>query len=229
MARVLVVDDEPHIVELLSFNLASMGYEISTAYDGVMAIEKVKMENPELILLDVMLPKLSGLQVCQHLRSKLNYKKPIIMISGKGEEVDKILGIEMGANDYVTKPFSPKELTARVKSNLRYNSLTEDIKEDDFSSKVLQFNSQEKSLTCLGKNIHLTPKEYELAKLLSSNPGKALRREYLINYIWGSDYKGDLRTLDVHIRYLRQKLSSCTACDIATVRGYGYRMDFYLE
>jgi two-component system alkaline phosphatase synthesis response regulator PhoP len=230
VAKVLVVDDEQHILDLLTYNLAAAGLEVATAADGLIAIEKVKIEEPKLVLLDMMLPKMDGLQVCRYLRANLNYKQPIIMISGKGEIVDKVLGLEMGANDYVTKPFSLKEITARVKANLRLfaGQVAEanDAKQmaPEGPGSWFDFDDRGKKASCQGMALGLTPKEFELLKVLVKNQDKALRREYLLNYVWGNNYQEDSRTLDVHIRYLRQKLEMVPGCNIATVRGYGYRL-----
>lgn len=232
MTKILVVDDEKHIVDLISFNLAAMGHEVLTASDGHTAIEKVRIEEPDLILLDVMLPKMDGLQVCQFIRTSLKRQTPIIMVSGKTDVVDKVLGLEMGANDYVTKPFSPKELNARVKANLRQQgspqhecASADHIDNNSDIAVGIVFNNQDRTAMLNETILDLTPKEYDLLKVLAKNKGKALRREYLINYVWGGDYQGDLRTLDVHIRYLRQKLSNSMGYEIITVRGYGYRLE----
>jgi len=224
--KILVVDDETPIVELIKFNLEREGYKVLEAFDGIRALEIIKKEIPDLIILDIMLPGMSGLEVCKHIR---NYEKtaeiPIIMLSARGEEVDKILGLELGADDYMVKPFSPRELVARVKARLRRLEIKDGKKEDVIKIKDIVIDQERFAVFVKGKKMDFTPKEFELLKLLASNPGKVFTREYLLEKIWGYEFLGDTRTVDVHIRHIRQKIEDNPAepIYIETVRGVGYR------
>lgn len=230
MQTILVVDDEESIVELLKFNLEREGYRVITAGDGNTAVTLAQSESPDLILLDVMLPGMDGLAVCRVLNQKPDTRNiPIIMISARGEELDRVLGLEIGADDYVTKPFSTRELVARVKARLRRNREADDsIREK--SGNRLTFNrlviDQDKfAVTVDGVKMELTPKEFELLRFLACEPGKVFSRDYLLEKIWGYDYVGDSRTVDVHIRHIRQKFEQIQGQPqfIETVRGVGYR------
>ncbi|MCR4430072.1 MAG: response regulator transcription factor [Tepidanaerobacteraceae bacterium] len=225
--KILVVDDEPHIVELVRFNLEAGGFKVFEAVDGQKAIELAQSEKPDLILLDLMLPGIDGLEVCRILRQqKPTQDIPIIMLTAKSEEIDKVLGLEMGADDYITKPFSPRELTARVKAVLRRSSSSE---KNENSIKIgnLFMDIEKHEVLVAGEKQEFTPKEFDLLKLLASNPGKVFSREYLLENIWGYDYLGDTRTVDVHIRHLRQKIErdSEKPVYIETVRGIGYKFN----
>lgn len=230
MPQLLVVDDELHIQELLKFNLEKEGYQVETASDGMMAVEKAEQLLPDLILLDVMLPGMSGLEVCRALHSKVSTQNiPIIMLTARSEEIDKVLGLEMGADDYITKPFSPRELVARVKAMLRRLKKETDSRTVPENRKVygeLTLDLERVEAGVRGKKLDLTHKEFELLKALMSNPGKVFTREALLENIWGYDYYGDTRTVDVHIRHLRQKVEDDPAnpAYIDTVRGVGYRL-----
>ena len=228
-ACVLVVDDEVHIVELVKFNLEKEGFRVETAYDGMAALTQADLVRPDLIILDIMLPELDGLEVCRRLRSRRDFSSvPIIMLTAKGEELDTVLGLEMGADDYIKKPFSPREMVARVKARLRAKRILE--AEKATGRKTLVFKDlimiPDKHEVFLGeRRLELTPKEFELLRLLMSNQGKVFSREVLLEMVWGYEFSGDTRTVDVHIRHLRQKLgeSSSRPQYIETVRGVGYK------
>lgn len=230
MYKVLVVDDEQNILELIRYNLEKEGYTVRTASDGNAALEMAQEEKPDLILLDVMLPNLDGLSACRVLRqNEVTRKIPIIMISARGEELDKVLGLEIGADDYVTKPFSIRELLARVKARLRRKQEeSENLGKKDDGSIVhgqLMIDQGRFLVTVNGVRQDLTPKEFELLRILAVEPGRVFSREYLLEKIWGYDYAGDSRTVDVHIRHIRQKFEQIPGCPqfIETVRGVGYR------
>lgn len=219
--RILLVDDEPLILKGLKFSLEQDGYETDTAADGEEALRKVRENDYDVVLLDVMLPKLSGIEVCQHIRETSDV--PIIMITAKGEDIDKILGLEYGADDYITKPFNILEVKARIKSVLRRAG----VKEGDKLALTLRdvtINLGSRSVVAHGENINLTVKEFDLLHLFMSNPGKVYSRDELLETIWGFDYPGDFRTVDVHIRRLREKIEPdpATPIYIMTKWGVGY-------
>jgi len=223
--KILIVDDEPNILELLKFNLENNGFKVIKALNGEQALELIKLEKPDLILLDVMLPGIDGYELCKILRRKTDTSEiPIILITAKNEEIDRILGLEIGADDYITKPFSVRELVARVKAVLRRVEKKDKgentIRISDICIKVDKFE-----VTVDGRKIDLTPKEFELLKLFAQNPGRVFSRDYLLERIWGYDYLGDTRTVDVHIRHLRQKLGDeqDEPKYIETIRGIGYK------
>ena len=220
-AKILIVDDEKNIVDILKYNLLKEGFETVEAYDGKEAIEKALRLNPDIILLDVMLPVYDGFAVCRKLREKI--QTPIIMLTAKEEEVDKVLGLEMGADDYVTKPFSPRELIARIKSNLRRSALTSAIGSNDVISIFdLEIDLARYEVKKDGKLIDLTAREFELIKYLVQNAGKVFSRETLMEKIWDYEYFGDMRTVDVTVSRLREKLSNNINEYILTKRGVGY-------
>lgn len=227
--KILVVDDETYIVELVKFNLEKDGYKAIVAYDGLSALDMVKAERPDLIILDIMLPNLDGLEVCRNLKEDPRYKSiPIIMLTAKGEELDTVRGLEMGADDYMKKPFSPRELVARVKARLRAVKVLEEAKA--LGAKAYVFKElivvPDKYEAFMGEvKIDLTPKEFDLLLLLASNQGKVFSREVLLEKVWGYEYSGDTRTVDVHVRHLRQKLKDDSNYPdyIETVRGVGYK------
>jgi two-component system alkaline phosphatase synthesis response regulator PhoP len=228
--KILVVDDEANIIELVKFNLEREGYQVITANDGTIALELVRNEKPDLILLDIMLPGMDGLSVCRTINSKDETKGiPIIMLSARGEELDKVLGLEMGADDYITKPFSPRELVARVKARLRRQSADASNKDVVYSNRLsiggLVIDEDRFAVTINGYKQDLTPKEFELLRFLARHPGKVFSRDFLLGKIWGYDYTGDSRTVDVHIRHIRQKCEEAPGSPqlIETVRGVGYR------
>lgn len=221
---ILVVDDEEAIRELIAFNLKNAGFEIETAEDGRRALEAARKKT-RLIVLDLMLPGLDGLEVCRRLkRDPKTSSIPIIMLTARNEEIDKILGLELGADDYLTKPFSPRELVARVKAVLRRGG-QDGAAAGELVVGALKMNFSGYEVFLGGRIVELTPKEYELLKLFMTNIGRAYTREELLDKVWGYEYYGDTRTVDVHIRHLRAKLAedSKTSEAIETVRGVGYR------
>lgn len=225
MGKILIVDDEINIRELVKFNLEKAGYKVTEAADGSSAVNFARTEKPDLIILDLMLPGMDGLEVCRVLKSQRETSGiPIIMLTAKNEEIDKIIGLELGADDYMTKPFSSRELVARVKAVLRRSQKdTTPAGELTVGNLRLNFSRYE---AYLGKDkLELTPKEYELLKLFITNIGKVYTREQLLEKVWGYEYFGDTRTVDVHVRHLRAKLGiePEVADMIETVRGVGYR------
>jgi two-component system response regulator VicR len=221
--KILVVDDEKPIVDILRYNLSKEGYNVLAAYDGDEAINIALKEDPDLILLDIMLPKQDGFSVCKKLREKIT--SPIIMLTARGEEVDKVLGLELGADDYITKPFSMRELMARVKANLRRIALSEPGGEEE----IIRLGDLELDLKSYvvrkkGKPLDLTFREYELIKYLSTQAGQVFTREKLLEEVWGYEYYGDIRTVDVTVRRLREKVEDdpSNPTYIITKRGVGY-------
>lgn len=225
--RVLVVDDEDSIRELIVFHLEQQGFEVLEAANGLEAMQRVEESRPDLIILDLMLPMMDGLEVCQKLRRSEEYATiPIIMLTARSEEVDRVLGLEIGADDYVTKPFSPRELMARVKAILRrLNQPTMSEETDELSVGVLKIDPSRHMVTFKDLELELTPKEFELLYLLAIQPGKVLTRDVLLEKVWGYEYLGDTRTVDVHIRRLRKKMEEIDPEPdyIETIRGVGYR------
>ncbi|MBP1754131.1 MAG: yycF [Firmicutes bacterium] len=207
--RVLVVDDEKLIVKGIRFSLEQDGMEVDCAYDGEEALEAAKKKEYDVVLLDVMLPKLSGFEVCQQIREFS--MMPVIMLTAKGDDMDKILGLEYGADDYITKPFNILEVKARIKAIMRRNNKNTSTGGSD--SKTVTFGEmkidcENRRVYILGKEVNLTAKEFDLLELLVFNPNKVYSRENLLNIVWGYDYPGDVRTVDVHIRRLREKIES---------------------
>ncbi len=200
--KILLVDDEPAIVKGISFSLKQDGYNIDAAYDGEEAIEKFNNNSYDLVILDVMLPKMDGLAVLQRIREKSQL--PVIMLTAKGEDMDKILGLDYGADDYMTKPFNILELKARVKAIIRRLNGTND--EQVIRFKNMEINLSNRSVTIDDNEVNLTAKEFDLLQLFATNPGKVYSRESLLETVWKYDYLGDLRTVDVHIRRLREKI-----------------------
>ncbi len=206
--KVLVVDDEKLIVKGIRFTLEQDGMEVDCAYDGEEAVEAAKKTEYDVVLLDVMLPKLSGFDVCQQIREFSNM--PIIMLTAKGDDMDKILGLEYGADDYITKPFNILEVKARIKAIMRRNSRkAAPVAESKvITYKDLKIDSESRRVFIAGKEVNLTAKEFDVLELLILNPNKVYSRENLLNIVWGYDYPGDVRTVDVHIRRLREKIES---------------------
>lgn len=226
---ILIVDDEQHIVDILVYNLEKEGYNTLQANDGLTAVDIALSQKPDLILLDIMLPKMDGLAVCKRIRHTLNV--PILMLTAKDEEIDKILGLELGADDYVTKPFSVRELMARIKANLRKVEVstegsvdekkenTNKIVVGDLSLDLDKFEVQVK-----GEIIDLTLREFEVLKYLANQPGQVITREVLLEKVWGYEYYGDIRTVDVTVRRIREKIEKDTSAPkiLITKRGVGY-------
>ena len=223
--KIMIVDDDANICELLRIYLEKDGFSTLVATDGEQAIAFAQRYNPELILLDIMMPKLDGWQVCREIRK--NSSVPIIMLTAKGETFDKILGLELGADDYITKPFDTKEVVARIKAVLRRSgerSKSNDVKEVRFDK--LRINLTNYELVVDGKSIDTPPKELELVYHLASNPNRVYTRDQLLDEVWGFDYYGDSRTVDVHVKRLREKLEGVSdAWSLKTVWGVGYKFE----
>ncbi|MBF8807545.1 MAG: response regulator transcription factor [Enterococcus lacertideformus] len=226
MKKILVVDDEKPISDIVKFNLAKEGYDVYTAYDGEEALEKVSEVEPDLILLDLMLPKMDGLEVAREVRK--TYDMPIIMVTAKDSEIDKVLGLELGADDYVTKPFSNRELVARVKANLRRGATApkevEEVAPSEFMIGDLTIHPDAYMVTKRGQTIELTHREFELLFYLVKHIGQVMTREHLLQTVWGYDYFGDVRTVDVTVRRLREKIEDNPSHPnyLVTRRGVGY-------
>lgn len=231
--KVLVVEDEPVLLETLAYNLQKQGYEVLTAADGYQAIALARKERPALLVLDLMLPGVDGFEVCRILRQEMSV--PILMLTARAEEVDKVVGLEVGADDYMTKPFSMRELMARVKALLRRERLIrEEIAAQDViaSGKPLVFDNlvideSRRELLKDGQPVPLKPKEYELLLFLARQRGIVVSRDLILERVWGWDFDGGSRTVDVHVRWLREKLERDPAdpARIVTVRGIGYRFE----
>jgi len=236
--KVLIVEDEPTLLETLEYNLARQGYQVYSAADGLTALEVARQERPDVIVLDVMLPGIDGLEVCRILRKEMNV--PILMLTARADEVDKIVGLEVGADDYLTKPFSMRELLARVKALLRRVRLIREelaLADDTVSpvevrGNILKFEGLIVDLTRRevlreGEPVRLKPKEYDLLVCLARNKGIVLSRDLILERVWGWDYDGGTRTVDVHVRWLREKIEPDPANPnrIVTVRGVGYRFE----
>ena len=232
--KVLVVEDEPILLETLAYNLQKQGYEVLTAADGYQAIALARKERPALLVLDLMLPGVDGFEVCRILRQEMSV--PILMLTARAEEIDKIVGLEVGADDYMTKPFSMRELMARVKAMLRRVRLIREemsaASPETEAPQLLKFDNLVVDLTrhevrLNNQVIPMKPKEFELLAYLANHRGKVLTRDSLLEKLWGWDYSGDSRTVDVHIRWLREKIESDpqTPKRIITVRGAGYRFE----
>ncbi|MBR5122379.1 MAG: response regulator transcription factor [Anaerotignum sp.] len=220
--KILVVDDDKHIAELISLYMMKDGYETEEVYDGREAVKMVSSFQPDLILLDLMLPGMDGYQVCTEIRK--NSRVPIIMLTAKGETFDKVLGLELGANDYIVKPFDPKELVARVKAVLRrYESKVEEADKNVLKFDGLEINLSNYSVAYNGKTLEFPPKEFELLSFLAQNPNRVFTREQLLDRIWGYEYVGDTRTVDVHVKRIREKLNSEDEWGIRTVWSVGYK------
>jgi DNA-binding response OmpR family regulator len=243
--KIMVVDDEAVLVETIAYNLEQSGYQVITVADGSSALEAASSETPDLIILDIMLPGIDGLEVCRRLRREQNTATtPIIMLTAKGDEIDKVVGLEVGADDYVTKPFGRRELLARVRALLRRAVLPpspssspvteekngkEPTSDPRSSARVLAAGSLSidlagRRINCRGQDMELQPKQFDLLTYLVRNRGTVLTRDQLLHNVWGYDYAGDTRTVDVHVRWLREKLEEDPANPklIQTVRGVGY-------
>lgn len=228
MPLILVVDDEPNIMELLQFNLSKEGYLFIGAANGHDAVKTAIEQKPDLIILDIMLPEMDGYDVLRAIKENRETAHiPVIMLSAKDEIIDKVLGLELGADDYVTKPFSPREILARVKVHLRRKPQLPPVEEanDEIRIKDLLIKPDRYMAVLDGKKLELTPKEFELLHLLARNPGRVFTRDILLERVWGYDRVRETRTVDVHIRYLRQKIEKepSTPEYIETVRSVGYR------
>lgn len=223
--RVLVVDDEKAIVRLVTFNLEKEGFVTFKACDGEEALRIVREERPDLVILDIMLPRIDGFEVCKRIRQE-SVQTAIIMLTAKDQEIDTVLGLELGADDYITKPFSPRELVARVKAVLRRTVPKEEyVRSSETRIGGLVINSGSYEVTVDGKPVELTPKEFELLDFLARNAGRVMTRDALLNNIWGYSYAGDTRIVDVHVSHLREKIENNpkNPVYIKTVRGVGYK------
>ena len=230
--KILIVDDEKPIVEILTYNLHKEGYETIEAYDGEQAITLALTQKPDLILLDIMLPKVDGLTVCKRIRHTLT-NVPILILSAKDEEIDKIRGLELGADDYITKPFSVRELMARVKANLRKSEVIQDVEQveeetEEDGNKIevgeLKLDLDKYEVKVRGEVIDLTLREFEVLKYLANQPGQVVTRETLLEKVWGYEYYGDIRTVDVTVRRIREKIEKDTSNPkiLITKRSVGY-------
>lgn len=225
MYKILVVDDEFRIRQIIRKYAEFEGYEVDEAVDGMQAIQVCRKEKFDLIIMDVMMPELDGFSACREIK-KFEPNTPIIMLSARGEEYDKIHGFELGSDDYVVKPFSPKELMMRVNAVMKrtHTSEQKEVKKDVFTYKGLSVDFSARIVTVDGNRIEMTPKEYDLFFYMVKNKGLALTRESLISEVWGYDFFGDERTLDTHIKLLRKSLGEYSKC-IVTLRGVGYRFE----
>jgi two-component system alkaline phosphatase synthesis response regulator PhoP len=227
--EILMVEDEENILEAVKYSLEKDGYSVITATDGQTGLHLAKTRNPDLIILDIMLPKMDGLDVCKSIRMESNI--PIIMLTAKGEEIDKIIGLELGADDYITKPFSIRELIARVKALLRRASTNTNNENSDsgsqtFTTGKIHIDIRSHTATIDGMPLDLRPKEFDLLSFFVANVGMALTRDHILEKIWGYDYIGKSRTVDVHVRWLREKIETdpSNPKTIITLRGTGYRL-----
>ncbi|HEC2154142.1 MULTISPECIES: response regulator transcription factor [Staphylococcus intermedius group] len=228
--RVLVVDDEQSIVTLLKYNLEQSGYVVEVAQDGEEALQKEKETKPDLIVLDVMLPKKDGIEVCKTIRSDKN-QVPILMLTAKDDEFDRVLGLELGADDYMTKPFSPREVVARVKAILRRSSLVDHVRQEEEDEDIvigsIRIRPDFFEVYRNDELLELTPKEFELLLYLVERQGRVITREHMLNSVWNYEFAGDSRIVDVHISHLRDKLEENPKQPqfIKTVRGLGYKLE----
>ena len=228
MSKILIVDDEPVLLETLAYNVQRDGHQVITAGTGLSALEVARKERPDLILLDLMLPEMSGLEVCRILRQK-GVTAPIIMLTARDQEVDKVVGLELGADDYLTKPFSMRELLARIGALLRRLRMVQAAQADGDVLRVGPVNLDLRSRRVHrdGEIVPLKPKEFDLLAFFLRHPGRVWTREQLLEQVWGYDYPGDTRTVDVHVRWLRQKIEPDPSEPryLQTVRGAGYRFE----
>ena len=223
--KILIVEDDPNILEALKYNLGKEGYDTITAIDGVQALELARTNKPDLIVLDIMLPKMSGFEVCRILRKEMAI--PIIMLTARDDEIDKVTGLDLGADDYMTKPFSMRELMARIRAMLRRVEIQTVIPETPLRFGDLEVDTLHHVITRAGNTLNLSPKEFDLLVFLTSNKGLVFSRDQLLEKVWGYDYSGDTRTVDVHIRWLREKIedNSEEPKRLITVRGVGYKFE----
>ena len=226
-SKILVVEDDRNLLDTLAYNLKREGYEVATSTDGDSAVDSARKNPPDLIVLDVMLPGLNGLEVCRILRKEMVV--PILMLTARNEEVDKIVGLEIGADDYMTKPFSMRELLARIRAMLRRAGMASAVRAapaGKLKTGDLEIDTERHRVISGGEELELSPKEYDLLVYLASNKGFVFTREQLLEKVWGYDYAGETRTIDVHIRWLRQKIEKDPSRPekLVTVRGAGYKL-----
>ena len=224
-SKIIIVEDDPNILEALKYNLGKEGYDTITAIDGVQALELARTNKPDLIVLDIMLPKMSGFEVCRILRKEMAI--PIIMLTARDDEIDKVTGLDLGADDYMTKPFSMRELMARIRAMLRRVEIQTVIPETPLSFGDLEVDTLHHMITRAGNTLNLSPKEFDLLVFLTSNKGLVFTRDQLLEKVWGYYYSGDTRTVDVHIRWLREKIeaNSEEPKHLITIRGVGYKFE----
>ena len=221
--KILIIEDEQDVIDLLTLNLRKAGFSLSTATDGATGLRKARAESPALIILDLMLPKMPGLEICKVLKTDINTRQiPIIMLTAKAEEIDRIVGLEFGADDYVTKPFSPRELVLRVNAILRRGK-AEVAEEKKLSIGAITIDPARHQVTVSEKPVRLTSVEFKLLSMLMRRQGRVQARDRLLNEVWGYESAIDTRTVDTHVRRLRKKLGKASAV-IETVRGFGYRI-----
>ncbi|MBB4736534.1 two-component system response regulator RegX3 [Micrococcus cohnii] len=225
MTRILIVEDEESFSDPLSYLLTKEGYEVSVVEDGGEALERFEREGADLVLLDLMLPGMSGTEVCRHIRQKSNV--PVIMLTAKDSEIDKVVGLEIGADDYVTKPYSSRELVARVRAVLRRQGEPEELVSTTVAAGPVRMDVERHVVSVDGEQVSLPLKEFELLEMLLRNSGRVLTRGQLIDRVWGSDYVGDTKTLDVHVKRLRSKIEPDPSSPryLVTVRGLGYKFE----
>ncbi len=223
---ILIADDDQVVHESLGIYLRDEGYEFESAYDGEEAVKMALTKNYELIILDIMMPLLSGVDACREIRKNSNV--PIIMLTAKGEEIDRVLGLELGADDYIVKPFSPREVVARIKAVLRRMNTSINTSKNVISLPNLEINLDNYQVKVDGKVVSFTPKEVEILYLLASRPGQVLEREQILEYVWGYDYFGDTRTIDTHIKRIRQKIGTSDTWSLVTVYGVGYKFEVHI-
>ncbi len=219
--RILVVDDEANIIDLVRLYLERDGYRVEAASDGAQAIEKIGSLSPDLVILDIMLPEIDGFEVCRQVRSESDV--PIIMLTARDEDIDKIVGLELGADDYLTKPFNPRELVARVKAILRRAERTPQVDTRPVSIGDLNIDPARREVTVAGEEVSLRAKEFDLLLTFAEHKGLVLSREQLLNLVWGFDFYGQTRTVDVHVAHLRKRLAK-SELRIETITGVGYKL-----
>ncbi len=219
--RILVVDDEQRIIDLAQMYIEQEGYQVDSATDGLQALEKILADEPALIVLDLMLPSIDGLEICRRVRNQSDV--PIIMLTARSDDIDKIVGLELGADDYLTKPFNPRELVARIKAILRRSVAKPNTEAKTIEIANLKISPQHRSVTIDGETVDLRMKEFDLLVTLAENPNIVFSREKLLNVVWGYDFAGETRTVDVHVAHLRHKLEGMTPT-IDTVWGVGYKL-----
>jgi two-component system OmpR family response regulator len=225
MSKVLIVEDDPNLLEALKYNVCKEGHDTVTAVDGVQALEIARTSKPDLIVLDIMLPKMSGFEVCRILRKEMTV--PILMLTAKDDEVDKVVGLDLGADDYMTKPFSMRELLARIRAMLRRTDIQTSTPKKPLKFGDIEVDTSHHLITKAGNILTLTPKEFDLLAFLTKNKSLVFSRDQLLEKVWGYDYSGDTRTVDVHIRWLREKIEDNPdePKHIITVRGVGYKLE----
>ena len=228
--KILVVEDEENILAAIKYSLTSEGFDVYGAEDGEKGLEMARELVPDLVLLDVMLPKIDGFEVCRMLRKDMDL--PVFMLSAKAEEIDRVVGLEIGADDYITKPFSMRELVVRVRNSLRRRSLASSESNSSDSKEIIKAGDLEIDLTShviklSGENLEMKPREFDLLVMLASSKGRAFTRDQILERLWGHEYIGDIRTVDVHVRWIREKIEGDPGkpSRIVTIRGVGYRFD----